>query len=246
MKTLLIFVLANCAILSYGRVINYNNNMNDELTNNYWVFHSFIDTVNNDTSIYPAHGKKIWLEFKEDSVFLNGYCPTVGTWYNLINDTGIEVGELLVILECGEPSFELSGWNYRVTCLSGAYHFEVNDGHLIIKTEKINKMIFLQSDDISDVANFNADKHPKPLLLDNYSNTINQQIINYYLPLSIEDAHIVIYDLNGKKLYNLAIQEKGKSSITVPNSLLKRGLYFCSLFVDGRKVDTKKMIVPND
>ncbi|NOU18870.1 MAG: T9SS type A sorting domain-containing protein [Bacteroidales bacterium] len=69
--------------------------------------------------------------------------------------------------------------------------------------------------------------------------------INTYIPQNSQKAAIYIYDMQGlqKKTYNII--SKGKSAITINDAELPAGMYFYTLIVDGKEVDTKRMILTN-
>lgn len=240
-KTRLILFLAILIIVIFGRG-NTIERTNSRLTDHYWVLNSFIDTVTNDTSFYPDYGKDLWIEFTEDSLFFHGYCPTIGSWYTLANDANIEIGPLIIQLECNEPDIYLAHWNFQVTCLSSAYYYEFKDNQLLISTE-LAKMVFDETDEITGISSSNCNSCIKPKLADIKSSFSNEHIINYYLPQSIKQAHITIYDMEGKELYKKVINQKGNSSISISSTLLNNGLYICCLYVDALKVDCKKMLI---
>lgn len=79
-----------------------------------------------------------------------------------------------------------------------------------------------------------------------YQNTPNpfsaETEIRFFLPDNVKQAYICIFDLQGtmlKKTNNLV----GQSALIIQGSELKAGMYFYSLIVDGKEVDTKKMIL---
>jgi hypothetical protein len=51
-----------------------------------------------------------------------------------------------------------------------------------------------------------------------------------------------MYDVVGREIKSVYLTEKGKSKITLDCTGLSEGVYFCSLLVDDKVVDTKKMI----
>lgn len=67
--------------------------------------------------------------------------------------------------------------------------------------------------------------------------------IKYYLPEKSQKSSICVYDMQGlqKKVYS--ISSNGKSEITINSFELQAGMYLYSLIVDGKEVDTKKMIL---
>jgi hypothetical protein len=65
--------------------------------------------------------------------------------------------------------------------------------------------------------------------------------IAYNIPTDAKAALIVFYDMNGKKIKETNI-EKGAGNIAVFAPNLSKGIYSYSLIVDGKVVETKKMI----
>ena len=72
----------------------------------------------------------------------------------------------------------------------------------------------------------------------NYTNTIN-----YTLPQSYSSATMVIRDKSGKALKEIKISGSGKGSVQVDASTLSSGAYNYSLYIDGRLIDTKQMVL---
>jgi hypothetical protein len=84
----------------------------------------------------------------------------------------------------------------------------------------------------------------KPFLEQNVPNPFSlATTINLFVPQSNRTAAIYIYDMQGlqKRAYN--ITAKGKSSININGYELQAGMYMYTLIVDGKEVDTKKMIL---
>jgi hypothetical protein len=67
-------------------------------------------------------------------------------------------------------------------------------------------------------------------------------IISYFVPETIKQAQIMVYDAMGNKLMRFDIREKGEGSVTFNASYLKKGIYMYSIVADGKLIDTKKMI----
>ena len=72
----------------------------------------------------------------------------------------------------------------------------------------------------------------------NYSTTIN-----YTLPQQYSSAQIIITDKSGKLLKQVNISGNGNGSIKVDASALASGAYQYSLYVDGKLMDTKQMVL---
>ena len=66
--------------------------------------------------------------------------------------------------------------------------------------------------------------------------------ISYDIPVSFSDAKIIILDGQGSVLKVFKINDSGKGELTVYSENLSNGVYSYSLLVDGKVIDTKKMV----
>lgn len=83
-----------------------------------------------------------------------------------------------------------------------------------------------------------------PVLKQNNPNPFTDNtVIEYSLPETVETANIYIYDMNGKQIQQIALTERGNSSVTINGGELNAGMYLYSLIADGQVVDTKRMIL---
>jgi Chaperone of endosialidase/Secretion system C-terminal sorting domain len=80
-----------------------------------------------------------------------------------------------------------------------------------------------------------------------YQNTPNpftqSTTINYYLPESVQQARIVVFDMNGEQKLNRSLTQKGDGSTTISSSDLNNGIYFYMLIADGQTTPTLRMII---
>ena len=84
----------------------------------------------------------------------------------------------------------------------------------------------------------------RPVLFQNIPNPFdNTTSIGYYIPITYTNANIVISSTTGQLLNNIAVEVKGEGSIEIGKASLQSGMYFYTLFVDGKKIDTKRMII---
>jgi LAS superfamily LD-carboxypeptidase LdcB len=67
--------------------------------------------------------------------------------------------------------------------------------------------------------------------------------INYTLPQKFNSAEIIVSDKAGKVLKEINISGSGKGSLKVDASTLSSGAYQYSLYVDGRLIETKQMML---
>ena len=68
-----------------------------------------------------------------------------------------------------------------------------------------------------------------------------ETVISYYLPKTTNSASIGIYNISGQLIKTVALKEKGNGSITLTG--IQGGSYIYSLNIDGRNIDTKKMLM---
>ncbi|HXB40590.1 MAG TPA: tail fiber domain-containing protein [Bacteroidia bacterium] len=69
-----------------------------------------------------------------------------------------------------------------------------------------------------------------------------QTTITYSIPQNISFAQILFYDINGRQIKAVDITKKGKGLLNVYANDLTNGIYSYTLIVDGKIIDTKKMV----
>lgn len=67
--------------------------------------------------------------------------------------------------------------------------------------------------------------------------------IAIYLPESVREATLYIYDLSGKQLEQHPVEGRGETVMTIHADKMDAGMYVYSLIADKKVVTTKKMIV---
>lgn len=67
--------------------------------------------------------------------------------------------------------------------------------------------------------------------------------IGIHLPATVSRATLYIYNMQGSQIKQIAVNERGDTSVIIEGSTLKAGIYYYSLIADGKEVDTKKMIL---
>ena len=98
-------------------------------------------------------------------------------------------------------------------------------------------------DEQSDV-NSLLDEKLKAKLYSNIPNPFKEQTtISFFIPEASSRASIHIYNLQGKQIKQINIESRGNGSVTINGYELTPGMYMYSLIVDGKEVDTKKMIL---
>lgn len=68
-------------------------------------------------------------------------------------------------------------------------------------------------------------------------------VIDCTVDEGVQEAFIGIYDLQGKQIMRLDVEQRGKTSVTVDGSALPAGIYIYALVADGKEIATKRMIV---
>jgi len=91
----------------------------------------------------------------------------------------------------------------------------------------------------------NANLKPEqPTLYQNIPNPFdNTTSIQYYIPFTYKTANIVVSATSGRIMENKNITKMGEGSITVNKARMQSAVYFYTLYVDGKRIDTKRMVV---
>ncbi len=108
--------------------------------------------------------------------------------------------------------------------------------------EEVNKIKENEATTINNIpveANIKTSKlfqnEPNPFTL--------QTEIAYYIPENINDASILLFDMQGTLIKTFDLEQKGNGTIMINGSELNAGMFIYSLIVDGKEVDTKRMIL---
>lgn len=67
--------------------------------------------------------------------------------------------------------------------------------------------------------------------------------IGCFIPDGTTTSMLYIYNMNGTQLQQYNISGKGKQAVTIYGSSFEPGMYLYALVIDGREVDTKRMIL---
>lgn len=67
--------------------------------------------------------------------------------------------------------------------------------------------------------------------------------IKYFIPAETASARLIIYNLAGTQIKSINITKKGYGSEIIIGKELTAGMYYYSLIVDNKEIDTKKMIL---
>lgn len=84
------------------------------------------------------------------------------------------------------------------------------------------------------------------MLYQNNPNPFNQTTtIRFTIPESVGKAILNVYNVQGVQIKSYQINDRGNSYLHIQASELNPGMYLYTLIVDGRDVDTKRMILTN-
>ena len=67
--------------------------------------------------------------------------------------------------------------------------------------------------------------------------------IKLSIPKKTQRAALMIYDMSGKQIKQININERGKTSVNITSEGLAAGMYLYSLIADGKVINTKRMIL---
>ena len=67
--------------------------------------------------------------------------------------------------------------------------------------------------------------------------------IKYFIPEGVKDAKLFIFSIQGNLLKTEKISTRGQGSIVINGTALTAGIYLYSLVLEGKEVDTKRMIL---
>jgi hypothetical protein len=84
------------------------------------------------------------------------------------------------------------------------------------------------------------------ILYQNIPNPFTEKTqINYTIGIMVQNISISIFDMQGGllKTYDRLSVSDGKGSITINGGELRAGMYMYSLIIDGKEIDTKRMIL---
>ncbi len=84
------------------------------------------------------------------------------------------------------------------------------------------------------------------ILKQNVPNPFNENtLINYYIPTFESYAMINVYDLGRSQIKSYQVNQTGEGEIIIPASELDPGIFIYNLIVDGKEIDSKKLMLTN-
>ncbi len=84
----------------------------------------------------------------------------------------------------------------------------------------------------------------KVALFQNNPNPFSQDTeIKMALPETTRQASLILYNMEGKQLRNIQVNERGNTAVKISGNDFSAGIYLYALIVDGKVVDTKRLIL---
>ena len=84
----------------------------------------------------------------------------------------------------------------------------------------------------------------KAYLLQNIPNPFDRTTsIGYFVPYTNATAHIVISTMAGQIVHNVELSNLGVGAVSIDSGRMAAAMYLYTLYVDGKRIDTKRMIV---
>jgi hypothetical protein len=117
------------------------------------------------------------------------------------------------------------------------YQFIDESGHVPTETY-ICDFVVTESTDITNptvAASKLYQNAPNPF-------TQNTQI-KFYIPENVKQASLIIYNLQGKQLKQIPVQQRGESAQLISGKEFAAGIYLYALIIDGQKAGIKQMIL---
>ncbi|WP_196887627.1 hypothetical protein [Aureivirga sp. CE67] len=218
---------------------------------------SFMD--NTDDQILMITGNNLEIE-NGNTVSLENYLDNTdeqnlefsGSELTISNGNTVDLAGLLTTVNENISSLQttVSDLENQVETLSDSnieltLTVENLEEQLTIANEKIAVLEDCACQD--DEGDVNVPEESKIRMAMLYQNTPNpyesETKIKFYIPKNIDKAYLRIKDNSGKNIQKIELHLRGENHIVYDKGFLASGVYFYSLYVDGVKADTKRMIV---
>jgi len=115
----------------------------------------------------------------------------------------------------------------------------INDLESTIASLKSTNASSVTAANASDIKSGNINAYLKQNAPNPFTQTTS---IQYYLPESVHNAQLIVYSIDGRQVKSFTLTT-GVNNVTINAGSLSAGQYMYSLVVDGKKVDTKNMVL---
>jgi hypothetical protein len=225
MKKIAIFITAIVV------TINLHGQVDDSFIGKYTVNDIWKDTFSgyNDTSIYTIN----IIKNNDIQIFILNFAQSFDTIRAIVNFDSIHI--LSQVLYHNETNFFIIQGDGIFCGDTLKYHYTSGgprgafEGNCIAVKVKENSIIELY--EYGGI--FKC--YPNPFS----ANTT----IKMYVPNTVSRSTLYIYNMQGEQINQIAVNERGNTSVIIEGYTLKAGMYLYTLITDGKEVDTKKMIL---
>jgi hypothetical protein len=219
----------------------YCTDIYDEGIQKNWILIAMVDKDHAmDTINYPSGIDKIWINITSDSVFLHGFCPTVGTEYFLYAGDSIHIGSLGIQEECDVP-YDWPAWNHVcATNLMHAETYELTTSELRINSARRWDLLFRAEEYISvKVTEGICDVYLKQNTPNPFCGT---SYIHYKIPETSREAKISVLDMKGILLEDIELGQNKAGYVTIDGDQYEPGIYYYVLSIDKQVVAVRQMV----
>ncbi len=156
-------------------------------------------------------------------------------------------GNLLSMIDTLRPITPAKDTIQFSQCVLRTYH-KLRTGQYQVRLQYGKQVFFLpifiyNATNTPPVGRIENELQPTTIQLENYPNPFaNETMIKYYLPQTT-NGFLIIRNVMGEEIQSIAIQaDKGWHEYPLNTAQWTNGLYFCTLYVEG-KVITRKLLV---
>ena len=107
-------------------------------------------------------------------------------------------------------------------------------------TKLVNELLQVKTGGVNNIKAAAA----STMLEQNAPNPFNSStVIRYHIPASVSNAQIMVTNASGNMIKTFTLNNKGAGSVTINAGELAAGSYYYTLITDGKKADSKQMIL---
>ena len=155
--------------------------------------------------------------------------------------------ELIVpeLVKTDENGYKAVNYCQMVALLTEGIKEQQNEIEVLqAEVENLKAASILKNENSKIVPSGNNTDTKLSWLKQNNPNPFSQNsTIEMYINLSSKDVSLRVYDLTGVQLKTFTIESRGYFNLPISADSFKPGQYLYSLIIDGKEIDTKKMVI---
>lgn len=123
----------------------------------------------------------------------------------------------------------------------------IQEQQKIIEDQNVRINALEQNSNLNNITNSNLNNNSiVAKLFQNNPNPFSQNTeVKCIIPNDVKNVELFIYDMQGIQIKKISISGKGEVNTIIQGSELKAGMYMYALIIDGKEIDTKRMILTN-